>query len=248
MTREREQGGICLYRSLYCAFQGWLGTPLAEHQIFFLADGFQLRYQTMIKDGPLTQSVRFEDNVKVFALLAERLGITYYYHQGPIDTPQDISAALSRRCPVLLFTHVDALPYDQSGKLRSEAYHCIRILQPITTDLTYADDFVPDLRGGYSTRIHHMKFEKNQRHFIGYGYFDGGNSRQSVEYGVIFRENMKRFLAGGQMGEISLGATGLTRFLEDCQILREIEFSQKRYVDLMMILKYQVICCIRLLD
>ena len=51
---------------------------------------------------------------------------------------------------------------------------------------------------------------------------------------------MKRFLAGGQMGEISLGATGLTRFLEDCQILREIEFSQKRYVDLMMILKYQL--------
>ena len=237
---QPQDSGICLYRSLYAALRHWLRIPVAEHRLFFLSDGFGVRYQAIAQGEPVTRSIQYEENEKVISALAKRLGISCRYHPAPVETPHDIAAAALRREPVLLFTHVDALPYDPSGAVRSDAYHCIRVLHLSASHLIYADDFVPKPCGGYGTRVERMDFEANQSFFMGYLSLSGGEHAQlSDDFGSIFRGSIQRFLRGGCSQDMAWGITAVTRFLSDCRMLAERKFSERQCTDLMMILKYQ---------
>lgn len=240
LSVQLQDSGICLYRSLYTALRHWFCIPMAEHRLFFLSDGFSLRYQIIAQGEPITRSIQYEDNDKAISTLAKRLGISCSYHPAPVKTPDGIAAAILRHEPILLFTHVDALPYDPSGAMRSDAYHCIRVLHLSDSCLVYADDFVPKLRGGYSTRVERMDFEANRSFFRGYLSLSGGEHAQlSGDFSTIFHDSILRFLQGGYSNDTAWGVTAMTRFLSDCRMMADMEFSERRCMDLMMILKYQ---------
>lgn len=237
---QPQNSGICLYRSLYTALRHWLCIPVAEHRLFFLSNGLGLRYHTMAQGDPITRSIQYEDNEKAISTLAKRLGISCRYHPAPIETPDGIAAATLRREPVLLFTHVGALPYDPSGAIRSDAYHCIRVLRLSASDMIFSDDFVPNLSGGYSTRVERMDFEANRSFFMGYLSLSGGeHARLPGDFGPIFHDSIRRFLQGGYGDDTAWGIAAVTRFLSDCRMLADMEFHERQCMDLMMILKYQ---------
>ena len=232
---------ICIYRSLHAALYNWLQEPVTEYWLFFMANGFQLSCHAISKDGPVLSSIHYVDHDKAFASLSERLGIDHYYHKGPIVSFDKIVAAVKERKPVLLFTHVNALPYDKSGGERDDAYHCIRVLHQAATTMVYADDFVPNIHGGFGKRFDYMDFEENRKHFIGYLIFVPHDKvMPNVPFHQIFIENLKHFLAGGQSENVYYGITALNCLLQNCRVLQDILTEKKRFVDIMVILKYQL--------
>lgn len=253
MNRSKRMGllpsGICLYRSL-----GELLRPLfvvspdestadepcsllepyvlREHWLFFLADGLRFPYRPLEGEA-LVSSPGHEDYRRVWRTLFPKLGLAYRYETGKITAPL-IAAAYGKQA-LLLIIHVDALPYDASGSVRSNAFHCLRITGCSNDGIGYADDVVPLVEGGDTTYAGFMPMETVEQYGVGLLCVkrDGQPARFCCR--ELFCESLKRFLNGVVEQGCFYGAAALQRLVGDL----EAGIKPSRLLDLSMVLKYQ---------
>ena len=228
------KSGICLYRSLSALLWRDQRLSLGEHRLFFLADGLRFPYRR----SP-AQTIG-EENRKLLSTLFSRLGIAYHYQAGPVEELDKLLKPLRRGRSLLLYTHVDALPYDRSGALRGNAFHCIRVDRYEKGLLTFTDDFVPNPRGGYTTRTDTMEWRASRAYFTGLLWLEEGQGGKPQDaFSTVFFKNLKAFQSGGRQGKGYYGAAALSRLAQDVRQRRVWERTQRWYLELAAMLKYQ---------
>ncbi len=244
-----ESSGICLYRSLSLLLRPFFAPSsvksqpdgpyslkepyaLREHWLFFLADGLRFPYRPLEGEA-LVSSPGHEEYRRVWRTLFPKLGLSYRYDTGRIS-PALIAAAYGRQA-LLLLVHVDALPYDSSGSVRSNAFHCLRVTGCAHGGIDYADDAVPLVQGGYTTYTGYMPMETVEQYGVGLLGVEPSGPPADFCCRELLIESLARFRQGSVEKGCYYGAAALRRLVIDL----EMGIRPGRWFDLTMVLKYQ---------